>query len=78
MIINLSRQTSFGSIWKQNKLDPHQRHKDERCSDNRHVGVGLRLVSDPQFGDKNTNNVEQKEQIDLGEPTVTRDEETSK
>lgn len=65
IIVDLPKNLVGGPPGKHNKLDPQQGHKDHGSLHSFQVHVGFCLMSLPQLGHKNTDDVEQKEEIDL-------------
>ena len=60
--------TADVSLWptgEKDVLDPQQRDEDERGSHCLHVGCGLSAVGLPQLGDQHSDDVQEKEEVNL-------------
>lgn len=65
VVVNFRGDPSLRLVGKQDILNSQQRHQDERRSHCFHVETGLGLMSHFQFGDENSNNVQEEKQVDL-------------
>lgn len=70
IIIDLPKHFVGGPPGKHNKLDPQQGHKDHGGLYSLQVHVGLGFMGLPHLGHKHTDNVEQKEEVDLQRVTL--------
>lgn len=70
VVVHLLHGPALGAPWEQHELDAQQRHEDERGPHGLHVEVGLRLVRDLQLRDEHTHDVQQEEEVHLGESST--------
>lgn len=65
IVVDFGRNTFPGFVWEENVLDSQQWNQNEGGADRFHIQTRLCLVRHFQFGDENSNDVQQKEQIYL-------------
>ncbi len=65
VVVDFSRHASPRFVWEENVLDAQQRNQNEGGSDSFHIQTRLCMMRHFQFGDENSYDVQQKEQVHL-------------